>query len=81
MLTISTPAKKAATEHYSFWLRPDTMDYIRKTNNLTRIPQGQLIQLIVDHFRLTRTMSYRKLTAEESERLSMVKTMISILPI
>lgn len=81
-LTIkSIPKKRPSTEHYSFWLRPETMRYIRQANKLTRIPQGQILQIIVDYFRLTRTMNQRELTDEELEKLSYVEYILRILPL
>ena len=77
----SLPKKRPSTEHYSFWLRPETMRYIRQANKLTRIPQGQILQIILDYFRLTRTKAQRELTDEERERFSYVEYILRILPL
>lgn len=75
------PKKHTATEHYSFWLRPDTMQYIRTCNKATRISQGQILQIIVDYFRLTRRAAVEKLSDEDQERLKTVKLFLRIIPL
>lgn len=81
MQTMNVPKKRAATEHHSFWLRPDTMRYIRQANKLTRIPQGQILQLILDYFRLTRRQKDRELTPDERSQLDYVEFFLRILPL
>ena len=75
------PIGRSATEHTSFWLRPDTMRYIRQATKLTKIPQGQILQLIVDYFRLTRRQRDRELTLDERSQLDYVEFFLRILPL
>lgn len=77
----TVPKKTASTEHYSFWLRPETMRYIRQVNRLTRIPQGQILQIVLDYFRLTRTKAERELTDEERKRINYVEFIMRIMPL
>ena len=82
-ITISViDGRQKATEHYSFWLTENTMQYIRNANNVSRISQGQILQLMIDYFRLTRKKAAKiKLTELEAERLEAVKNISRILPI
>lgn len=80
-MTFIAKKKKPCTEHHSFWLHPETMRYIRNTSNATRIPQGQILQIIIDYFRLTRLASLRELKAEELDKLDQVKVFLRIMPI
>lgn len=73
--------QEGCTEHHSFWLRPDTMEYIRLANQATRIPQGQILQIIVDYFRLTRKKASRPLTESESDHYEAVKCMLRVIPL
>lgn len=78
---VSIPTRNNTPEHCSFWLTADTMSYVRAANKLSRIPQGQLIQIALDFFRLTRKGEISKLTAEEKNYLSYVKQISRILPL
>ena len=69
-------------EHYSFWLTEDTMRYIRNASKFTRITQGQILQLIIDYYRLTRKKACgADLTAEEKVQLEAVKYISKIMPL
>lgn len=78
---VSIPTRNNTPQHCSFWLTSDTMSYVRAASKLSRIPQGQLIQIALDHFRLTRASGVRKLTDEEKNYLSYVKQISKILPL
>ena len=81
MPVINVPRKRSSTEHHSFWLQPETMRYIRNANKVTRIPQGQILQLILDYFRLTRMQRQRELTQDERTKLDYVEFFLRILPL
>ncbi|MBR3686014.1 MAG: hypothetical protein IKL66_00850 [Clostridia bacterium] len=57
------------------------MRYIRTCNKVTRISQGQILQIIVDYFRLTRRAAVEKLSDEDQERLKTVKLFLRIIPL
>ena len=80
-MEIKIPQKRSCSEHHSFWLKPETMAYIRAANKVTRIPQGVILQLIVDYFRLTRTEKQRELTPAEQGKLDYVEFFLRILPL
>lgn len=74
--------RKKATEHYSFWLTAESMRYIRNASKLSRITQGQILQTMIDYFRLTRKMAAGvTMTPKEVETLNAVKFRINILPL
>lgn len=81
MPQINVPKLRRASEHHSFWLQPETMRYIRNANRLTRIPQGHILQIILDYFRLTRTKNQRELTQDEQSKLDYVEYFLRILPL
>lgn len=78
---MTVPQRRKSSEHHSFWLQEETMRYIRNANRLTRIPQGQILQLILDYFRLTRTQRNRELTQDERSKLDYVEYFLRILPL
>ena len=78
---VSIPTRNNTPEHCSFWLTADTMSYVRNANKLTRIPQGQLIQIALDFFRLMRKAEVTKLTDDEKNYLSYVNQISRILPL
>lgn len=80
-MTFLAKKKKPCTEHHSFWLLPETMRYIRNTSNATRIPQGQILQIIIEYFRLTRIASLRELDKDEQSRFDNVKFFLRIMPL
>ena len=57
------------------------MEYIRLANQATRIPQGQILQIIVDYFRLTRKKVSRPLTESEVDHYEAVKHMLRVIPL
>lgn len=73
--------KTPAIEHHSFWLTPDTMRYIRTASRSTRIPQGQILQIMTDYFRLTRIKRARELTEAEQETFKAIQVFLRIIPL
>lgn len=73
--------KKPCTEHTSFWMDPDTITYIKNASRATRISQGQLLQMIIDQYRLARLIAGGHATEDEKERFEMLKCFNRIIPL
>lgn len=73
--------KRTCSMHSSFWLEPEMMNYIRSASKSTRISQGQLLQIIVDQYRLNRRRQHGAATAEDLERLEMLECFNRIIPV
>lgn len=72
--------KRTCSSHTSFWMNPDVMQYIRTASKATRISQGQLIQIIIDQYRLNRKVKQGNATDDDRERLEMLEYFNRIIP-
>lgn len=72
--------KRPCNEHTSFWMDPETLMYIKNTSRATRISQGQILQIIIDQYRLLRKINANKATEDEIERYEMLECFNRVIP-
>lgn len=73
------------TEHTSFWMNPLNVEFIREASKTTRMPQGVILELIINYYRLTRRkteyeLQGRHLTEYDQRKLENTKYLLRIVP-
>lgn len=73
------------TEHTSFWMNPLNVEFIREAAETTRMPQGAILEVIINYFRLTRRKAeYEKqgkpLSDHDEKKLKNVEYFLRIIP-
>lgn len=73
------------TEHTSFWMNPLNVEFIREASETTRMPQGAILEVIINYFRLTRRKAeYEKqgkhLSDHDEKKLKNVEYFLRIIP-
>ncbi len=68
-------------EHSSFWLQPETAQFIRAARNKTGISQARILELIIDYYRISRRLELKgALDDKDVERLKEIRYFFRILP-
>ena len=68
-------------EHTSFWMKPETIMFIRSARIKTGISQATILELIVDYYRISRRLEIKgELSEEDIARLKEIRYFFRILP-
>lgn len=67
--------------HTSFWLPPETYNFIKTLSQRTYISQGKVLHLLTEYYRLRRRVELGKpLTEDHEKRLNELERFLRILP-
>lgn len=67
--------------HTSFWLPPETYNFIKTLSQYTCISQGKILHLLTEYYRLKRRIELKKpLTEDHKKRLEDLERFLQILP-
>lgn len=71
--------------HTSFWMNPLSVEFIRNASECTRMPQGTILEVIINYYRLTRKKADyeaqgKRMTERDEEKLKNVYYFLRVLP-
>ena len=72
-------------EHTSFWMNPMNVEFIRAASKRCRMPQGTILETIINFYRLTRKREIlaaqgKQLSAYDQDRMRDVEYLLRVIP-